>query len=586
VDGTSTKRQIRTGFLIAVITLAALSVAIFSTMTGRKHLDAAMENKNSSILAMGNLIHSLDEVESVQDAFMLAADSNALFARTRAVRDVQSRLDELQSTDVTMYRQLNTSITDTIHALDAELSLYTKSGMQSVTQSGMPVRLLQQRQQSHDLANALISTVKAEMQSLRIQSSRNTVTLYILQIAIILLALGVLIWSVILMRSELRERQQKENQLRDINAYVESLLENIPAMIFIKDARDLRFVRINKAGESLLGISREEFVGKSDHDFFPPDQVEFFINKDREVLAQDKVVEIPEETIDTRNHGQRWLHTLKVPVMNVDKKPLLLLGISMDITTQKLAEQRIKALNVELEQKAKQLKVSNSELETFCYSVSHDLRAPLRTIEGFAQLLEENQRSSLDADSLRYLNTIRRSSKQMSQLIDDLLAYSKMGRQTITTEKLDMNLLAARATEIAAFGRNPRPEIIIDDLPNITGDETMISSVWLNLIDNAIKYSAKNIMPRIHISARSDDHTITYCVQDNGVGFDMQQYDKLFDVFQRLHSEREFTGTGLGLAIVERIISRHGGRVWAEGTPQQGATFYFSLSTEPAHALS
>ncbi|HEX2585546.1 MAG TPA: ATP-binding protein [Steroidobacteraceae bacterium] len=555
-------------------------------MTGRKHLDSAMENKNSSILAMGNLLHSLDEVESVQDAFMLAADSNALFARTRAVRDVQSRLDELQSTDVTMYRQLNTSITDTIHALDAELSLYTKSGMQSVTQSGMPVRLLQQRQQSHDLANALISTVKAEMQSLRIQSSRNTVTLYILQIAIILLALGVLIWSVILMRSELRERQQKENQLRDINAYVESLLENIPAMIFIKDARDLRFVRINKAGESLLGISREEFVGKSDHDFFPPDQVEFFINKDREVLAQDKVVEIPEETIDTRNHGQRWLHTLKVPVMNVDKKPLLLLGISMDITTQKLAEQRIKALNVELEQKAKQLKVSNSELETFCYSVSHDLRAPLRTIEGFAQLLEENQRSSLDADSLRYLNTIRRSSKQMSQLIDDLLAYSKMGRQTITTEKLDMNLLAARATEIAAFGRNPRPEIIIDDLPNITGDETMISSVWLNLIDNAIKYSAKNIMPRIHISARSDDHTITYCVQDNGVGFDMQQYDKLFDVFQRLHSEREFTGTGLGLAIVERIISRHGGRVWAEGTPQQGATFYFSLSTEPAHAFS
>lgn len=586
MDGTSTKRQIRTGFLIAVITLAALSVAIFSTMTGRKHLDAAMENKNSSILAMGNLIHSLDEVESVQDAFMLAADSNALFARTRAVRDVQSRLDELQSTDVTMYRQLNTSITDTIHALDAELSLYTKSGMQSVTQSGMPVRLLQQRQQSHDLANALISTVKAEMQSLRIQSSRNTITLYILQIAIILLALGVLIWSVILMRSELRERQQKESQLRDINAYVESLLENIPAMIFIKDARDLRFVRINKAGESLLGISREEFVGKSDHDFFPPDQVEFFINKDREVLAQDKVVEIPEETIDTRNHGQRWLHTLKVPVMNVDKKPLLLLGISMDITTQKLAEQRIKALNVELEQKAKQLKVSNSELETFCYSVSHDLRAPLRTIEGFAQLLEENQRSSLDADSLRYLNTIRRSSKQMSQLIDDLLAYSKMGRQTITTEKLDMNLLAARATEIAAFGRNPRPEIIIDDLPNITGDETMISSVWLNLIDNAIKYSAKNSMPRIHISARSDDHTITYCVQDNGVGFDMQQYDKLFDVFQRLHSEREFTGTGLGLAIVERIISRHGGRVWAEGTPQQGATFYFSLSTEPAHALS
>ncbi|MES1196410.1 MAG: ATP-binding protein, partial [Steroidobacter sp.] len=370
-------------------------------------------------------------------------------------------------------------------------------------------------------------------------------------------------------RSELRERHNTENQLRDTNAYVESLLENIPAMIFIKDAVNLRFVRINKAGESLLGITREELIGKSDHDFFPPDQVDFFIHKDREVLAQDKVVEIPEETIDTRTHGQRWLHTLKVPVMNAQRQPVMLMGISMDITTQKLAEQRIKALNVELEQNAKLLKISNNELETFCYSVSHDLRAPLRTIEGFAQLLEENQRSSLDADALRYLNTIRRSSRQMSQLIDDLLAYSKVGRQTLTSQVLNMNLLAAKATEIAAFGRNPRPEIVIDDMPDTMGDQTMISSVWLNLIDNAIKYSAKNSTPRIHISAHRDDHGVTYRVQDNGVGFDMQQYDKLFDVFQRLHSDRDFSGTGLGLAIVERIVTRHGGRVWADGKPQQ-----------------
>ncbi|MES1192350.1 MAG: ATP-binding protein, partial [Steroidobacter sp.] len=125
--------------------------------------------------------------------------------------------------------------------------------------------------------------------------------------------------------------------------------------------------------------------------------------------------------------------------------------------------------------------------------------------------------------------------------------------------------------------RQLRPEIVIDPLPEVMGDETMISSVWLNLIDNAIKYSAKHTTPSIRISATRDDHCITYSVQDNGVGFDMQQYDKLFDVFQRLHSEREFSGTGLGLAIVERIVSRHGGRVWADSKPQQGATFYFSL---------
>jgi len=586
VERISTERQIRFGLLIAFIALAGLSFATFSAIHTDRQLTRALDTRYNSLLAVRTLLHSLDDAISVQDTFMLGGDENALFARTRALRDVQSQLDQLQASSPAMYQQLNASLAEIMHALDSELSLYTKSGMQSVIQSGLPAQALQKRRQSHDLAQSIISSEQIEINALRERMSRNLIVLVLLQATIVLLALGVSIWSVTLMRRELRERRHTENELRNINAYVESLLENIPAMIFIKDARHLRFVRINKAGESLLGISRDELLGKSDHDFFPPDQVEFFINKDREVLAQDRAVEIPEETIDTRHHGQRWLHTLKVPVMNAQKEPLLLLGISMDITTQKQAEQRIKALNVELEQKAQQLKLSNNELETFCYSVSHDLRAPLRTIEGFAQLLEENQRSSLDADALRYLNTIRRSSRQMSQLIDDLLAYSKMGRQTITTEKLDMNLLAARATEIAAFGRNPRPEIIIDDLPNAIGDETMISSVWLNLIDNAIKYSAKNSTPRVHISAHSDGHTVTYRVQDNGVGFDMEQYDKLFDVFQRLHSEREFSGTGLGLAIVDRIINRHGGRVWAEGKPQQGAVFYFTLSTEPAHVFT
>jgi light-regulated signal transduction histidine kinase (bacteriophytochrome) len=207
------------------------------------------------------------------------------------------------------------------------------------------------------------------------------------------------------------------------------------------------------------------------------------------------------------------------------------------------------------------------------------LRAPLRTIEGFAQLLEESYKNLLDDSALQHLNAIRRSSKHMAQLIDDLLAYAKVGRQAIIQKTLDMNMLAAKAAEVAAFGRNPQPSIIIDQLPVAAGDETMLSSVWLNLVDNAIKYSAKNVAPVIHISAQHDEQTTTYCVQDNGVGFDMQNYEKLFDVFQRLHSEREFAGTGLGLAIVERIISRHGGRIWAEGKPSKGAAFYFSLPT-------
>ncbi len=581
-----TSKKMWSGFCISIVAMAGLSAAIFATIENGRQLNVHLETEHARMFTLHSLLDSLSAASAAQDTFMLTGDESALFARTHALRSAQSQLDELQSPDDARHARLNALAIQTIRLLDMELTLYTKSDVQAVARSGMPLQVLAVSQQDRELATAMINDVQTSINTIRQQITNNAIRLNMLQTALILTVLGLLLWFALLMRSELRERRNTENQLRDANTHFESLLENIPAMIFIKEAINLRFVRINKAGETLLGISREELIGKSDHDFFPAEQAEFFINKDREVLAHDRVLEIPEETINTRSHGQRWLHTLKVPVMNAQKQPALLMGISMDVTTQKLAEQHIKALNVELEQKAKLLKISNNELETFCYSVSHDLRAPLRTIEGFAQLLEENQHSTLDADALRYLNTIRRSSKHMSQLIDDLLAYSKVGRQTITLQKLDMELLAARATEVASFGRNPRPEIIIDQLPEALGDETMLNSVWLNLIDNAIKYSAKHVAPKVRISAKQDVHGITYSVQDNGVGFDMQQYEKLFDVFQRLHSDHEFSGTGLGLAIVERIISRHGGRVWAEGKPQQGAVFYFSLPMEHEAAFS
>ncbi|HVY21875.1 MAG TPA: ATP-binding protein [Steroidobacteraceae bacterium] len=571
------EKRLGIGLLLVITALTALSVTIFVMIESGRELTRSLETEHSRLYTLRALLDSLDNACAAQDAFMLSGNKDALFARSHALRSVQSQLDDLRAFDGPRYLQLNSQVTNTIRLLDTELTQYSNSGLQAVMQSQIPMQVLQRRHEDNDLASVMIGEGQSGIQSIREHIATNLNRLRILQIMLAIAASGSLVWFTTVMRTELRRRRTTETQLRDINAYVESLLETIPAMIFIKDAQHLRFVRINKAGEALLGIPREELIGKNDHDFFPVEQAEFFINKDREVLAQDKVMEIPEETIDTRTHGQRWLHTLKVPVMNAQGEPMLLLGISMDITTQKLAEQHIKALNAELEQKAKQLKISNNELETFCYSVSHDLRAPLRTIEGFAQLLEDNHRSLLDADAMRCLNTIRRSSRQMSQLIDDLLAYSRVGRQTITTRQLDMTQLAVKATEIAAFGRQPRPEIVIDPLPEVMGDETMISSVWLNLIDNAIKYSAKHTTPSIRISATRDDHCITYSVQDNGVGFDMQQYDKLFDVFQRLHSEREFSGTGLGLAIVERIVSRHGGRVWADSKPQQGATFYFSL---------
>jgi light-regulated signal transduction histidine kinase (bacteriophytochrome) len=223
------------------------------------------------------------------------------------------------------------------------------------------------------------------------------------------------------------------------------------------------------------------------------------------------------------------------------------------------------------------LKISNQELESFCYSISHDLRTPLRTIDGFAQMVTEEFGKQLPPAALRYVQRIRHASERMCQLIDGLLAFSRVGRHPLTPVRIDMSVLADKAAEAAAFGRSPAPQIFIGKLPSAWGDEALFYRVWMNLIDNAFKYSARTAQPQVKISAFANGDFVTYLVKDNGIGFEMALSNKLFGVFQRLHAGQGFPGTGVGLAIVERIVTRHGGRVWAESRPNEGSTFFFSL---------
>jgi len=234
--------------------------------------------------------------------------------------------------------------------------------------------------------------------------------------------------------------------------------------------------------------------------------------------------------------------------------------------------------NRELEISAAQLTLTNKELESFSYSVSHDLRSPLRAIDGYSRIFEEDFADRLDEEGLRLLSVIRASSKKMGKLIDDLLAFSRMGRKAVDAASVDMNALVDEVwAEVSAGHEKARLEK--GAMPNAWGDRTLLRQVLLNLLSNAVKYSSNNPAPVISVSAQRNEEEIVYSIRDNGVGFDMRFYNKLFGVFQRLHTELEFPGTGVGLAIAQRVVVRHGGRIWAESRLGDYTVFHFSLPT-------
>jgi PAS domain S-box-containing protein len=367
------------------------------------------------------------------------------------------------------------------------------------------------------------------------------------------------------------ELRTMEAKAAEANRFVDAILEHIPDMVFVKEAGELRFVRFNRAGEELLGIPRDQLIGKNDYDFFPKTEAEFFVAKDRETLAAKKLVEIAEEPIQTRN-GQRWLHTKKVPIVDDAGVPRYLLGISQDITEDKAVRAQLLAAKDKAE-------AANRELEAFSYSVAHDLRAPLRGVDGFAQALIEDYAGKLDAPGMRYLERIRAAAQRMATLIDDLLDLSRVTRSEFRREPLDLSRVAKQAlANLVRFEPERSVSVTIADGMPATGDARLLGIVFDNLLGNAWKFTTKTAQPHIEVGVQQQGAERVFFVRDNGAGFDPAYRDKLFGVFQRLHTVSDFPGTGIGLATVLRIVERHGGRVWADGAVGQGATFYFTLS--------
>jgi PAS domain S-box-containing protein len=277
-----------------------------------------------------------------------------------------------------------------------------------------------------------------------------------------------------------------------------------------------------------------------------------------------------------------WFKTRAVPIHDSEGRLIRWLGSNTDIDSIRKAEDQLRNYSKDLEQRVilrtEQLEAANKELEAFSYSVSHDLRAPLRSVHGFTKILLEDYEANLDEEGKRICGIISSSATQMGELIDDLLSFSRIGRSSLNPSEIDMKKMAKVVFEgMTSPSERKRIKLKIGKLSSAFGDITLFGQVWTNLISNAIKYSSKIDVSEINIGSESDGKMITYFVKDNGVGFDMNYKHKLFSVFQRLHSEAEFEGNGVGLAIVQRIILKHGGKVWAEGEVGKGATFYFSL---------
>ena len=416
--------------------------------------------------------------------------------------------------------------------------------------------------------------------------------------------------------NDITDRKRMGKVLEQSQHFLNLVIENTPNPMWISDKHGTVII-INESLRNLLKITDEEIIGIYNVQKDVQVEEQGFLPLVKSVFTEGKTVEFTieyntgkEKQVNLQMTTALIIDIIITPIIDEQGKVINAIAQHKDVTERRKAEEEIFRLNVELEQKVAQrtrdlrdsqmallsivedlnasnkevafanqsLDATNKELEAFSYSVSHDLRAPLRSVDAYARMIEEDYAERLDDEGRRLLKVIRDSAHDMGQLISDLLAFSRLSRKGLQMGRVGMKELVTKArlqVEQAETGRTIRWDI--GEMPPAFGDEAMIREALINLLANAVKYTRPRQDAAIGISGRLDGDDVVYCVTDNGVGFDMAYKDKLFCVFQRLHSNAEFEGTGIGLALVQRIVQRHGGRVWAEGKVNEGATFYFSL---------
>lgn len=379
---------------------------------------------------------------------------------------------------------------------------------------------------------------------------------------------------------DVTEREQAAAALRASGEKLRGTLDRILEGCQVID-RDWRYIYLNDPAARHGRRKKEELLGRTILEAYPGFEATEVYARMRQCMEGGVSTRMETEFVYP-DGDTAWFE------LSIQPDPDGIAVLSVDVTERKRAEAKIRQLNNDLErrvaERTAELQIANEELEAFSYSVSHDLRAPLRAVDGFAQAVVEDCAEVLPDDGKRYLQTIRRAAQKMGVLIDDLLKFSRLSRQSLTLRKVSAaSLVESVVQEMREAGSECVTEFRVGELPDCWGDPALLRQVWVNLLANAVKYSRKRTAPVVEIGSTSKEGETVYHVRDNGAGFDMQYAGKLFGVFQRLHRVEDYEGTGVGLAIVQRIVHRHGGRIWADAVPDRGATFSFTLGKAVSH---